>query len=104
MTGVTTSLGTGTGTGIGGAAGATGAARPAHGSSSPTIGVAGVRAVKSICPVAYSWTSSMRVPKAPFGWTKATVVPREPGRGTWSMTWPPWSFTDWSAAAQSATR
>ena len=27
----------------------------------------------------YSWTSSMSVPKAVFGWTKATVVPREPG-------------------------
>ena len=34
----------------------------------------------------YSSTSSIRVPNAPFGWTKATVVPREPGRGAWSMT------------------
>ena len=29
----------------------------------------------------YSWTNSIRVPNDPFGWTKATVVPREPGRG-----------------------
>ena len=29
----------------------------------------------------YSWTSSMRVPKLPFGCTNATVVPRLPGRG-----------------------
>ncbi len=33
----------------------------------------------------YSWTSSMRVPKLPFGCTKATVVPRLPGRGAWSI-------------------
>ena len=41
----------------------------------------------------YSWTSSIRVPKAVLGCTKATVVPREPGRGASSMTRPPWSFT-----------
>ena len=34
----------------------------------------------------YSWTSSIRVPNAPLGCTKATVVPRDPGRGTSSMT------------------
>ena len=34
----------------------------------------------------YSWTSSMSVPKAVFGCTNATVVPREPGRGSWSIT------------------
>ena len=37
------------------------------------------------------------MPKAPLGWTKATVVPRDPGRGASSMTWPPWSLTDWRA-------
>ena len=46
----------------------------------------------------------MSVPNAVFGCTKATVVPREPGRGASSMTRPPWSFTAWSATAQSATR
>ena len=46
----------------------------------------------------------MRVPKEVLGWTKATVVPRDPGRGASSMTRPPASFTAWSAAAQSATR
>ena len=31
----------------------------------------------------------MSVPNAVFGWTNATVVPREPGRGCSSMTrWP----------------
>ena len=30
----------------------------------------------------YSWTSSMRVPKLPFGWMKATVVPRLPDEFT----------------------
>ena len=30
----------------------------------------------------YSWTSSISVPNAALGWTKATVVPRLPGRGT----------------------
>ena len=29
----------------------------------------------------YSCTNSMSVPKLPFGWTNATVVPRLPGRG-----------------------
>ena len=29
----------------------------------------------------YSWTSSISVPKAVFGCTNATVVPRDPGRG-----------------------
>ena len=53
---------------------------------------------------AYSWTSSIRVPYAVFGWTNATVVPRLPGRGASSMTmWPP-AFTRSSAAAQSSTR
>ena len=58
----------------------------------------------SIDAVAHSWTSSIRVPNAALGCTKATVVPRDPGRGTWSMTSPPWSLTDWSATAQSSTR
>ena len=52
----------------------------------------------------YSWTSSINVPSAPLGWIKATVVPLDPGRGTWSMTRPPWSFTDSRALAQSSTR
>lgn len=52
----------------------------------------------------YSCTSSIRVPKAAFGCTNATVVPREPGRGCWSITWPPWSFTACSASPQSRTR
>ena len=52
----------------------------------------------------HSCTSSMSVPNAPFGWTNATVVPREPGRGASSMTLPPASFTACSATAQSATR
>ncbi len=34
----------------------------------------------------YSWTSSIRVPNAVFGCTKATVVPRDPGRGCSSIT------------------
>ena len=37
-------------------------------------------------PVGHSCTSSMRVPSASFGWMKATVVPREPGRGASSST------------------
>ena len=52
----------------------------------------------------YSWTSSMSVPKAAFGCTNATVVPRDPGRGCWSMTCPPWSLTACNASAQSRTR
>ena len=34
----------------------------------------------------YSSTSSMRVPQIAFGWTNATVVPRDPGRGASSIT------------------
>ena len=52
----------------------------------------------------YSWTSSMRVPKAPLGWTNATVVPRSRVEGPSSMTRPPLAFTAASASAQSATR
>jgi hypothetical protein len=52
----------------------------------------------------YSWTSSINVPNEVLGWMKATVVPREPGRGASSMTRPPASLIDCSAAAQSATR
>ena len=52
----------------------------------------------------YSWTSSIRVPKEVFGCTKATVVPRLPGRGAWSMTLPPLALIDSSASPQSATR
>ena len=33
----------------------------------------------------YSSTNSMRVPREPFGWTNATVVPRLPGRGSRSI-------------------
>ncbi len=46
----------------------------------------------------------MRVPKLPLGWTKATVVPREPGRGAASMGVAPASTMAWRAAAQSSTR
>ena len=53
---------------------------------------------------AYSWTSSMSVPKAALGCTKATVVPREPGRGASSMTRPPASLTASGPRAQSSTR
>ena len=74
------------------------------GSPRSAVGGASAREARSMRWCVYSWTSSMRVPKAPFGWTKATVVPREPGRGAWSMTWPPWSLTDCRATAQSATR
>ena len=52
----------------------------------------------------YSWTSSMRVPKIAFGWTKATVVPRDPGRGASSITLWPCALTASSATAQSSTR
>jgi hypothetical protein len=58
----------------------------------------------SIGVIDHSWTSSISVPNAPLGCTNATVVPRDPGRGAWSMTWPPWSLTDWRATPQSATR
>ena len=51
-----------------------------------------------------SWTSSTRVPKAPLGCTKATVVPRDPGRGFSSMSFPPVARTASTAAAQSSTR
>src|SRR5439155_22427324 len=62
-----------------------------------------VRAVEQV-NAHYSCTSSISVPNAAFGCTNATVVPRDPGRGASSITLPPASFTDWSAAAQSATR
>ena len=75
---------------------------------SPTTASSGasvdVGVAMSICAAAHSWTSSINVPNAPLGWTKATVVPRDPGLGTWSMTWPPWSLTDRRTSAQSATR
>ena len=47
----------------------------------------------------YSSTSSMRVPQIALGWTKATVVPRDPGRGASSITLWPCALT-----ASSATR
>ena len=53
---------------------------------------------------AHSWTSSMSVPKLPFGCTNATVVPREPGRGAWSIAVAPAATIAASAAAQSSTR
>ncbi len=37
-------------------------------------------------PPRYSCTSSIKVPNALLGLTKATVVPRDPGRGLESMT------------------
>ena len=55
-------------------------------------------------PARYSWTSSISVPNEVLGWMKATVVPREPGRGASSMTRPPASLTACRATAQSATR
>ena len=48
-------------------------------------------------------TSSMGVPKAVLGWTKATVVPGA-GAGGSSMSPPPASFTAGVATAQSAAR
>ena len=57
--------------------------------------------VKGLQP---SWTSSMRVPRAPLGCTKATVVPLEPGRGASSMRRPPACRTAASAVATSVTR
>ena len=53
---------------------------------------------------AHSWTSSISVPKLPLGWTKATVVPRLPGRGAWSIGVAPAAIIAASAAAQSSTR
>ncbi len=53
---------------------------------------------------AHSWTSSIRVPKLPFGCTKATVVPRLPGRGALSIAVAPAAIIASSAAAQSSTR
>ena len=52
----------------------------------------------------HSCTSSIRVPKLPFGCTNATVVPRLPGRGSVSIGVAPASTIDCSAAAQSSTR
>src|ERR1700686_4267897 len=51
-----------------------------------------------------SWTNSMRVPKELFGCTKATIVPRDPGRGPSSITRAPLAFTSSSASAQLSTR
>ena len=53
---------------------------------------------------AHSWTSSISVPKLPLGWMKATVVPRLPGRGAWSIAVAPAATIASSAAAQSSTR
>ena len=53
---------------------------------------------------AHSWTSSISVPKLPFGCTNATVVPRLPGRGCWSIAVAPAATIAASAAAQSSTR
>ncbi|MEY4230863.1 MAG: rRNA (cytosine1962-C5)-methyltransferase, partial [Actinomycetota bacterium] len=52
----------------------------------------------------HSWTSSIRVPKLPFGWMKATVVPRLPGRGALSMGVAPAATMASSASWQLATR
>ena len=48
--------------------------------SFPRGGAAGASVAASTGRTIYSWTSSMRVPNAPLGWTNATVVPLEPGR------------------------
>ena len=53
---------------------------------------------------AYSCTNSISVPKDVLGCTKATVVPRDPGRGASSITRPPASLTACSATPQSSTR
>ena len=55
-------------------------------------------------PRAYSCTSSISVPKLPFGCTNATVVPRLPGRGASSIAVAPAATIAASAAAQSSTR
>ena len=55
-------------------------------------------------PEAYSCTSSISVPKLPFGWMNATVVPRLPGRGALSIGVAPAAIIDASASPQSATR
>ena len=55
-------------------------------------------------PEGVSCTSSMRVPRRPFGWMKATVVPRDPGRGALSMGVAPAATIDSRAWAQSSTR
>lgn len=52
----------------------------------------------------HSWTSSIKVPKLPLGWMKATVVPRLPGRGAVSIGVAPAATIAASAAAQSSTR
>ena len=52
----------------------------------------------------YSCTSSISVPKLPFGWTNATVVPRLPGRGAASIGVAPAATIAASASAQSSTR
>ena len=54
--------------------------------------------------VRYSCTSSINVPNDVLGCTKATVVPRDPGRGSSSITRPPASLIACSATAQSSTR
>jgi hypothetical protein len=48
--------------------------------------------------------SSIRVPKLPLGWMKATVVPLLPGRGAWSIGVAPAAIMAASASAQSSTR
>ncbi len=52
----------------------------------------------------YSCTSSISVPNEVLGCTKATVVPREPGRGASSITRPPASLIACRATPQSSTR
>jgi hypothetical protein len=59
--------------------------------------------VAAVC-MRYSCTSSIRVPKLPLGWMKATVVPLEPGRGAWSIGVAPAATIEASASPQSATR
>ena len=54
--------------------------------------------------IRYSWTSSIRVPKLPLGWMKATVVPRDPGRGSVSIARAPAATTAASASRTSSTR
>ena len=67
-------------------------------------GAATGAAVSVIARLAHSWTSSISVPRLPFGWMKATIVPLLPGRGAGSIGVAPAATIAASAAAQSSTR
>ncbi len=66
--------------------------------------ISGIRSGQLRPSERYSCTNSMSVPKDAFGWTNATVVPRDPGRGVVSMTRAPSDRSVASAEATSATR